>query len=281
LPISAVISHQQQRAPQKDTVDASPLSAMTAVQDSRCFCDAFSNLLTPTQKGDDLGAADPASFAGAPVLPMSTDMISMLAADIHKVSNSDEKQCAVAGVCGPIIAAMLGAAAGNGMPDALCARLRVTVRRELRALARLFGASIASQVTSSQAQSEQGRSNADAFNVVLAWAASPIVPTYDAGLHLALGLPGGQVESLACDLAWVFRLLGMRTGIRLERVAPVLTMAAEALCSGKYAQKKLNEALDKADHFARRDSLPERALEKNIDEMVRVHSTPKCSLPDN
>jgi len=153
-----------------------------------------------------------------PQLPQSIELPARLAAELGKAHCGTERQCAVAGVLCPTLAALLGAADGLDLGDEQRELLRVACRRELRELAHVMGA-----------EASPGR----LLDVLLEWCSTPAVPTYGVGLRLALNLDADPLRPLAEDLAWVFRLLCSRQRINARQAAPMLFGTCELLCRSK------------------------------------------------
>jgi len=196
-------------------------------------------------------------------LPASTDLPAALAAELRGATAGGAEECALAGVFGPVVAVMLGAADGLGFSEKHCARLQLACRREFRQLGRALGKKVAAGGRAAAAAEAVGRGS-DPFETLLTWCATPAVPTYAFGARLVLGHEEDDpLRSVATDLAWVFRLLCARARVRSQKEAPMMHAACEALCNGTGACKKLQDAMAVGTQLNRRISLPTMQLTRD------------------
>lgn len=169
-----------------------------------------------------------------PALPLSKELPVKIAAAMRADSCSGPRRCGVAGVAGPIIAVILGAADGLGMDEGGRATLHLALRRELRQLARVLGAAAATETRTVAAASIVNlRTRSDAFDILISWSQTPGMPTYSVGVHLVLGDADEASREVAEELAWVFRLLCARARINANKEAPMLSSVCEILCASK------------------------------------------------
>lgn len=144
--------------------------------------------------------------------------------------------CAVAGVAGPILAVVHGAATVFGLDEAATDELNAAARTEVRRVAQRITA-------------ECGDSAEDvrALEIALTWCATPIVPTYSVGVHLVLADLDEASSEVASDLAWVFRLACRRAQIDIEKDTPMLATACQALIeTGSLTESMLREGIKAA-----------------------------------
>jgi len=190
-------------------------------------------------------------FPGEP-LPHSLDAIRVLAVELQKATDSSPQLCAPLAVAGPTLAAALGGAEALGIQGPDRERLHISLRQELRELQ----SKLVRTTPAQPAKTSTGAgAHADELDVLLAWCSTPLVPTYSAGVQLALGLQQDAGEDLARGLAWALRLACHRAGVDLHRVAPVLAEVCIAVCTAGpegVAEEDLAEALTA--HPARRMS---------------------------
>jgi len=212
-------------------------------QTNECFCGALAGIRLRAK-----AAAKLIPLASLPPqLPSSVELPAKLAAELRAASGGTDLECALAGVVGPILAALLGAADGLGFTERQRQQLHVACRREIRQLQRAVGpqAALGAAAVPSP-ERDEATARMDAFNVLVAWCSTPALPTYSVGLRLALG--EGQEDKdplrmVSTDLAWVFRLLCARARVRDSKEAPMLFAACNALCGNGETGKGLQHAL--------------------------------------
>uniref|UniRef100_A0A7S4QW33 Uncharacterized protein n=1 Tax=Alexandrium monilatum TaxID=311494 RepID=A0A7S4QW33_9DINO len=210
-------------------------------QANDCLCGAFAGV-----RRHSMSAGKPGPAARTPAqLPGSTELPARLAAELQATGCNNNHHCALVGVAGPILAALLGAADGFGFDEGKRARLHIACRRELRQLARVVGPQAASPKAPGWASAGRA-ARAEPFETALGWCSTPAVPTYGVGVRLALGplQEGDPARQMATDLAWVFRLLCARARVRDQRQAPMLFAACGALCGSEDVGGRLERAMD-------------------------------------
>lgn len=190
----------------------------------------------------------------ASVFPHDKDMPAAIAKELRAETNADERECAIAGVASVGVAVLLGAADGFGFSEHQCNLLKIALRRELCQLGVAVGAP---DVRESKGQCLRP---CNPFELVLQWCASPRVPAYSFGVHLALGLavPNKNLS----DLAWIFRLLSHRSGIKAAKDAPMLHATCNALCgaSAEDMSEKLREAMRLGQKHTRRATMESHSV---------------------
>lgn len=216
------------------------LSGTTSLDGSACFCGALAGL----SKSSFSEGREPLSRKdlepAASVFPHDKDMPAAIAKELRAETNADERECAIAGVASVGVAVLLGAADGFGFSDSECNLLKIALRRELRQLGVAVGAP---DVRESKGR---GLRPCNPFELVLQWCASPRVPAYSFGVHLALGVGVLAVPNKnLSDLAWIFRLLSHRSNIKAAKDAPMLHATCNALCgaSAEDMSAQLREAM--------------------------------------
>mmetsp|Transcript_56110 Transcript_56110/g.144460 ORF Transcript_56110/g.144460 Transcript_56110/m.144460 type:complete len:275 (-) Transcript_56110:241-1065(-) len=229
-------------------------------QVSKDSCDKSGDKVSPTAKPQHLHPAQ------ALQLPLGPELAPKLAAAIKQVSISGSRRCATAGVAGPVVAIALGAADGLGLSAQARSTLGLALRGELRELAQVLGAEVPSekeaQVGSAWASlQQQGATRMDAFDLLLDWCASPAVPTYNIGVHLALGDADAAMKATSSEVAWVLRMCCARKRVNISKVAPMFGHLCELLCEsdGKEADK-LHDVLGESSAFTRQNSEPTMRL---------------------
>lgn len=225
-------------------LDRLPQYTMVLLGQARdCLCGAFIGIRQQCAHGATKNYNGP--VAGLPSsLPRSTELPARLAAELRVASGGGNRQCAIAGVAGPVLAVLLGGADGLGFDDLQRERLHVACRRELRQLERALGTQrVALGQTGTKAVGTPAGARADAFDVAVHWCSTPVLPTYSVGVHMVLGVEDGAMRCMATDLAWVFRLMCARTRIDSKKEAPMLSKACEVLCGNADAREGLQKAV--------------------------------------
>merc|ERR1711862_1053371 len=130
-------------------------------------------------------------------MSLSDELPAELARALREASGDDAMRCGSLGAAGPVVALMFGASDGIGLSEGQRTSLLTSIRQELRTLAQLLDAPQEDAVPASPSM--------DVFEVVTAWCATPAVPTYDVGLHIALGTQDAKEMTKATNCAWVLR----------------------------------------------------------------------------
>lgn len=172
--------------------------------------------------------------APSEALPADNELPSKFAAVLKEHCEGSDGMCAVAGVAGPILAVVHGAATVFGLDEAATDEINAKARKEVR--------NIAKRVSSEGDIAKDER----ALDVALTWCATPIVPTYSIGVHLVLD--GGHLDEasaeVGADLAWVFRLACRRAQIDIWEDTPMLAVTCRALIeTGSLTESMLREII--------------------------------------
>lgn len=174
-------------------------------------------------------------------LPIDNELPSRFAAALKEHSEGSDGLCAVAGVAGPILAVVHGAATIFDLDDSITEEINAKARREVRRIAK----TVLSESADEMAKDER------ALDVALAWCATPIVPTYSIGIHLAFADLDEASQEVAADLAWVFRLACRRAQIDLWEDAPMLAVTCRALIeTGTLTESLLRDSIEAGDAAA-------------------------------
>eukprot|EP00927_Polykrikos_kofoidii_P009734 TRINITY_DN14077_c0_g1_i1.p1 TRINITY_DN14077_c0_g1~~TRINITY_DN14077_c0_g1_i1.p1 ORF type:complete len:303 (-),score=43.83 TRINITY_DN14077_c0_g1_i1:82-900(-) len=172
---------------------------------------------------------------------LSTSLPSAICAELRKASSCEGIESGVGGIAGPLLGLLLGVADTVGIGKHERSFVEVVLRHELRRLVMS-----ARQVERSEpTKSLQKHAKIDAFEVLLAWCATSIVPTYAVGVHLALGDADEVSRQRAVELVWTFRLRCLRANIDPNKIAPVLASIASAVCHSKCIKSALREVVSK------------------------------------
>mmetsp|Transcript_71038 Transcript_71038/g.201316 ORF Transcript_71038/g.201316 Transcript_71038/m.201316 type:complete len:293 (+) Transcript_71038:55-933(+) len=239
-----------------------------------CFSGFFSGILQPSK-----AAAVKAAYAlplvqPAKLLPESGALPAELARELQKASGSNPGRCAVAGVAGPVLAALLGGADGLGVSDRVRMAICLAARRELLHLDRLLGNVAAEEVKMLWASVDDATSASrdDAFDLLLMWCAAAVVPTYEAGMHVALGVvdlgDGDEPSrSLAGSAAKNLQMLFSRARIDAQKEAPMLAKTCQALCGAADPAAAIEEAIALGRTSNRSPSPPQAAKDQQDREL--------------
>jgi len=198
-------------------------------------------------------------------LPAGPELAPTLASALKQVSASGLRSCAAAGVAGPIVAVALGAADGFGLGAAARGTLLVALRQELRQLAEVLGAEGPIEAGVALPVAQQGK-RLDVMDVLMEWCACPVVPTYEVGVHLALGDASASAKGAASEVAWLLRLCCARQRVNLGKVAPMFGDLCEVLCAadGQEATNLLG-ILEESRAFTRQVTEPFGGLRESQD----------------
>lgn len=251
-------------------------------QANDCFCGALSGIRRQSQQY----AAKPSrssSLDSIPaLLPCSTELPARLASELRSATGGTELQCAVAGVCGPLLAVLLGAADGLGLGALQREQLRVACRRELRQLGEAVGPQAARGTSVVDRELAATAARAEPFSMIVDWSSTPAVPTYYVGVNMTVGSSklSAQERKVTTDLAWVFRLLCSRARLNSVGKAPMMTAACDVLCGDGDTKDGLREAIFLGAKGNRSASMiyPNVTEEKGAGRWCRQHSVGAAAL---
>jgi len=169
-------------------------------------------------------------------LPADTELAVALASELRAKTEASQVMCAVLGVAGSVLAVVHGVAIAIGSREEQ-AEVNLRARKELRRLACFFWGKQESHDLVQQAKDDR------AIDLLLVWSATPIVPTYSVGVHLALGDLDEPSREMADGLAWLLRLSCFRAGNDATQATPMLATACKLL-SAPGSSKMEREMLD-------------------------------------